>query len=118
MEKLRRGESRPIPIRPYARLLTMLSEQLISNERIALVELIKNCYDADSPWTKVSFDGVSETTGKVAQTIVIEDAGCGMTQEVVVDHWMNPATPEKKLKKDAGQGQTPSGRKLQGEKGI
>ena len=118
MEKLRRGESRPIPIRPYARLLTMLSEQLISNERIALVELIKNCYDADSPWVKVSFDGVTATNAKTAQSIVIEDAGCGMTQDVVVDHWMNPATPEKKLKKDAGQGQTPSGRMLQGEKGI
>lgn len=28
-------------IRPYARLLTMLGEQLIKNETIALVELIK-----------------------------------------------------------------------------
>ena len=118
MEELKRGESRPIPIRPYARLLTMLSEQLISNERIALVELIKNCYDADSPWVKVSFDGVSGAGSKAGQSIIIEDAGCGMTQEVVVDHWMNPATPEKKLKKESGDGKTPSGRKLQGEKGI
>ena len=29
-------------IRPYARLLTMLGEQLIKNEQIALAELIKN----------------------------------------------------------------------------
>ena len=28
-------------IRPYARLLTMLGEQLITNEQIALAELIK-----------------------------------------------------------------------------
>ena len=32
-------------IRPYARLLTMLGDQLIRNERIALIELIKNAYD-------------------------------------------------------------------------
>lgn len=118
MEKFKRGESHQVPIRPYARLLTMLSEQLISNERIALVELIKNCYDADSPWVTVSFNGIDGETDGAKQSIVIEDAGCGMTQEVVIDHWMNPATPEKKHKKDAGQGQTPSGRILQGEKGI
>ena len=43
-----------LPIRPYARLLTMLGEQLIKDERIALVELIKNSYDADADWVKVS----------------------------------------------------------------
>ena len=30
-----------LKIRPYARLLTMLGEQLIKNEQIALAELIK-----------------------------------------------------------------------------
>ncbi len=118
METLKRGKPQQIPIRPYARLLTMLGDQLISNERVALVELIKNCYDADSPWVKVSFDGIVEKSGKVAQRITVEDAGCGMTEDVVVNHWMNPATPEKKIKKDAGIGKTPSGRVLQGEKGI
>ena len=42
-------------IRPYARLLTMLGEQLIKNEQIALAELIKNAYDADADWVKVNF---------------------------------------------------------------
>lgn len=35
-------------IRPYARLLTMLGDQLIKNETIALTELVKNAYDADA----------------------------------------------------------------------
>ncbi|RYZ82936.1 MAG: hypothetical protein EOP04_21020, partial [Proteobacteria bacterium] len=47
-------------IKPYARLLTMLGEQLIKNERIALVELIKNSYDADSKWVKISYVGFGE----------------------------------------------------------
>ena len=34
-----------LKIRPYARLLTMLGEQLIKDEQIALAELIKNGYD-------------------------------------------------------------------------
>ena len=44
-----------LTIRPYARLITMLGDQLIKNEIIALVELIKNSYDADASWVKVSF---------------------------------------------------------------
>ena len=44
-----------LKIRPYARLLTMLGEQLIKNEQIALAELIKNSYDADAEWVKVRF---------------------------------------------------------------
>ena len=69
-------EQNGLKIRPYARLLTMLGDQLIKNERIALIELIKNSYDADSPWVKVSFKGFGadfEVTPK--SEIVIEDAG-------------------------------------------
>ena len=47
----------PLSIRPYARLLTMLGEQLLKNERVALVELIKNSYDADASRVDVMFEG-------------------------------------------------------------
>jgi len=40
--------SEKLSIKPYARLITMLGDQLIKNEIIALVELIKNSYDADA----------------------------------------------------------------------
>lgn len=49
--------SENLSFRPYARLLTMLGDQLIKNERIALVEIIKNAYDADADWVKVTFSG-------------------------------------------------------------
>ena len=42
-------------IKPYARLLTMLGDQLIKDEKIALIELIKNSYDADASWVQVRF---------------------------------------------------------------
>lgn len=48
-----------LKIRPYARLLTMLGDQLIKNEQIAVIELIKNSYDADADWVKVSFENFS-----------------------------------------------------------
>lgn len=114
-------------IRPYARLLTMLGDQLISNERVALVELVKNSYDADASWVKISFNGFDadfdeennllRLEKKVTSSITIEDDGCGMTHDVIEKHWLNPATPEKKNKKKT-EGITPKGRIIQGEKGI
>ena len=44
-----------LKIRPYARLLTMLGDQLIKNELIALTELVKNSYDADADFCNVKF---------------------------------------------------------------
>lgn len=114
---LEMNKSKGLPIRPYARLLTMLGDQLIKNECVALVELIKNAYDADSPWVKVCIDGVDNGNVK-DQTITIEDAGCGMTENVILEHWLNPATPEKRIRKNNNRGVTESGRILQGDKGI
>ena len=95
------SEPESLKIRPYARLLTMLGEQLIKNERIALIELIKNAYDADASWVKVTFEGFSENFGIIADSkIIIEDDGVGMDSELIRKHWLNPATPEKKLRKE------------------
>lgn len=105
-------------IRPYARLITMLGEQLIKNEIIALVELIKNSYDADASWVKVSFIDFNEDFSlKPTSKIIIEDDGCGMDSSILKKHWLNPATPDK-LKRKAKKETTDKGRILQGEKGI
>ena len=112
------SEPRFLTIRPYARLLTMLGEQLIRNERIALIELIKNSYDADSPWVKVSFVSFGKNYAITPSSkIVIEDSGHGMSADIIEKHWLNPATPEKKRRKEKNR-KTPSGRIIQGDKGI
>lgn len=109
---------KPLKIRPYARLLTMLGEQLIKNERIALIELIKNAYDADADWVKISFIDFEEDFGFTSKSkIVIEDNGHGMGANVIEKHWLNPATPEKKRRKQKKR-TTPKGRVIQGDKGI
>ena len=89
-----------LQIRPYARLLTMLGDQLIRNERTALVELIKNSYDADADWVKVSFEKFNNDMSANEKSIIkIQDNGCGMSPEDIRNAWMNPATPRKYLKK-------------------
>ena len=96
----------------------MLGEQLIKNERIALIELIKNGYDADADWVKISFINFSdEFEIKPESKIIIEDSGCGMTEDVIKNHWVNPATPIKRYRRENREF-TPKGRVIQGEKGI
>ena len=112
-----------LKIRPYARLLTMLGEQLIRDEQIALAELIKNSYDADADWVKVSFIGFvpNKENGDFELTkeskIIIEDNGSGMKLDIIEKSWMNPATPIKKLQENSSI-ITKKGRTIQGEKGI
>ncbi|SHH10364.1 sensor histidine kinase [Massilia sp. CF038] len=107
-----------LKFRPYARLLTMLGDQLIKNERIALVEIIKNSYDADASWVKVTFEGFDPDFGANSTSrIIIEDDGIGMTESIIEDHWVNPATPLKFIGKQ-GSPVTKKGRVIQGEKGI
>lgn len=107
-----------LKIRPFARLLTMLGEQLIKNERIALIELIKNAYDADANWVKISFVDFNDDFRSTPKSrIIIEDDGYGMTSEIIEQHWINPATPEKKRRK-INKSITTKGRVIQGDKGI
>lgn len=105
-----------LKIRPYARLLTMLGEQLIKNEQIALAELIKNSYDADADWVRVEFNHVLDADSGIP-TIVVEDNGSGMNFETIQKSWMNPATPNKHSSGDQVK-KTVGGRIVQGEKGI
>lgn len=107
-----------LDIVPYARLLTMLSEQLIKNEVVALTEIVKNSYDADAKWVKITFNNFSNNyKANKNSSIIIEDCGNGMTEEILKDDFINPASAIKKIRKDAGE-KTDLGRVLQGEKGI
>ncbi len=106
-------------IRPYARLLTMLGDQLIKNEQIALIELIKNSYDADADWVKVSFENFGNNLEVLADSkIIIEDNGEGMSLKTIEKSWMNPATPNKFVKIGESKKTKKKKRIIQGEKGI
>lgn len=115
------GDQQPeeLHIRPYARLITMLGDQLITDEAVAITEIIKNSYDADASWVKVTFHGFDEKYHAISTdpSITIEDDGLGMTDDVLRNHWLNPATPEK-LRRKRTQPATLKRRMIQGEKGI
>lgn len=104
--------------RPRARLMLELGEQLIKNESVAMLELIKNSYDAFARNVNVRLDNIDDCD---AGLIVIEDDGIGMTKETVVNHWMEPATfNKKKIVDNCKEAITHNGVKRipLGEKGI
>ncbi|MGA2324899.1 MAG: sensor histidine kinase [Bryobacteraceae bacterium] len=74
-----------IPFQAEGRLLQELGERLVASPEVALVELIKNAYDADSPSCEVRL----EEGGK---TLVIGDRGHGMTFAEFESRWMRIAT--------------------------
>lgn len=106
-----------LKIRPYARLLSMLGDQLIKNEIIALTELVKNSYDADADFCNVRFcDFKFDRSNEYNSYLVVDDNGYGMSYDVITKHFLNPATPIKK--KGTELRQSKKGRICQGEKGI
>jgi signal transduction histidine kinase len=90
--------SREIPIKVAARLIYHLGEQLISDELVALLELIKNSYDADATTCEVIVDSEAETPyGK--GKIVIKDNGNGMLPRTITKDFLRLATNYKRVNK-------------------
>src|SRR4051812_18562292 len=75
--------------RPRARLIRLLGEELISDEAMAVSELVKNAYDADA--TAVSVRLV-EMSDPLAASIEVMDDGCGMLLDTLLHAWLEPAT--------------------------
>ena len=111
------------PFEPYARLMNIIGDQLITNKIVGVIEVVKNCYDADAENVQVRFfnmenHGKSYLTEKEQPYIEIEDDGEGMTLKTITEVWLRPATPNKLDKRKNKNDITKKGRIIQGEKGI
>ncbi len=53
-------------LRPRARIIKTIGEELISNDIVAIIELVKNSYDANASIISINFQGrvVEVTEGK------------------------------------------------------
>jgi signal transduction histidine kinase len=85
----------PVKFKPRARLLLQLGDQLIKNESIALVELVKNSYDADANIVNIYMENVDDPENGI---IIIEDDGYGMSSQVVENVWLEPGSDFKTQK--------------------
>lgn len=98
-----------VKIRPAGRHILTIGKDLIQDHYAAIVELVKNAYDADATKVNITFDRCSDETIQVT----VADNGHGMSAQIITDKWMVPSTDYKKEKKTS-----PLGRIMQGQKGI
>lgn len=92
------------------RVIAHLGEDLIKNENIALVELVKNSYDAQATFCEVEFFFIGDELSK----ITITDDGVGMDLDTIENAWLVIGTDNKKKQLEHPS----SGRLPLGEKGI
>ena len=104
-----------LPFKPRARLLLLLGDQLIRDPGIAVFELVKNAYDADSPSVTVTMTDIDD---RDAGRIVIEDSGCGMDFQTVTRVWLEPGTDFRAEQKEESERTPVYGRLPLGEKGV
>lgn len=103
--------------KPRGRLLLQLGDELIRDEGVAILELVKNAYDADSPEVTITMTNIDEETYQNG-TIVIEDEGEGMDKKTIEEAWMEPGTDIKRKKIEANERTKKFKRLVLGEKGI
>lgn len=97
------------------RLILQLGEQLIKDEVIAIVELVKNSYDADASKCYIEFLG--NNPGEI-EKITIKDNGCGMSQDIIEKSWLRLGSDYKKKQLNEKIYSPKYGRLPIGEKGI
>lgn len=106
-----------------AAVVRQLGDELVSDEVTAIVELVKNAYDADADYAHVVVNTVDSPPGDQSKFntavgfITIEDDGMGMDRADIERGWLMISLSGKRVLKAAG-GVTPKGRTPLGDKGL
>ena len=99
-------------------LKSIIGKDLITDDSIAVLELVKNSFDAGSKEGKIIFRDIihDQSTREYKKAnvskIIIRDEGSGMSEYDLINKWLNIAYSEKKTKKEEHK------RHLAGNKGV
>lgn len=99
-------ESGREPFTIESRIIREFGERLVKHPEVALLELVKNAYDADSTTCTISYS--------YPKSIVVADSGHGMTLAEFKSGWMRIGTSSK----EATASSRTYRRSISGEKGI
>lgn len=95
-----------IPFSVSARTAKLIGLENFSNPEGAIIELVKNAYDADSKYCFVVFDQLEDVP-----SIYILDFGSGMTADTIINKWMCIGTDDKLYNELSEKGRVKSGAK-------
>lgn len=105
-----------------ASVVFQLGESLITDAVSALMELVKNSYDADASYCKVTVstaaieDAKSPFNGALG-SVTVEDDGTGMTLDAIRSGWLTISNSTKRIMKRRAA-TTAKGRTPLGDKGL
>lgn len=104
-------EESKLRFKPKARIIRTIGDQLISGPEAAVIELVKNAYDADANFVEIRFSPpLQPGEGRIS----IADDGHGMSLDDIRLKWMEPATASKVKNRRSPT----KDRKMMGSKGI
>lgn len=104
-------------------VIRQLGAELVTDQVTALMELIKNSYDADANYVKVTIDtqntlNSSEIFNREHKGyIIVDDDGFGMDRNTILQSWL-VISYSKKRPIDGVKPKTPRGRTPLGDKGL
>jgi signal transduction histidine kinase len=100
-------------------LKSIIGKDLINDDNIAILELVKNAFDADAKRVDISFSNLKENDDKSVNSysektsrLIIKDDGLGMNMADIKNKWLNIAYSEKK------QNTRQHNRMMAGAKGV
>jgi signal transduction histidine kinase len=82
-------------------LKDIIGRELITDERIAIFELVKNSYDANAHLVTIKFENVTLPSRKDSARIWVIDNGDGMSYDDIVKKWLFVGYSEKKIPRAA-----------------
>ena len=101
-----------VPFRFHPRVFAALGENLVTDDFVAVMELVKNSFDAYARNVSLRF---LEDSNEGKQ-LEIKDDGLGMTREIIEEAWCTVATPYKDSNPTIKRGDKT--RRVVGEKGL
>ena len=100
-------------------LKNIIGKDLITDDNVAMLELVKNSYDAGSKIVEIVFQNVlnnddldEDKDNSKRSRIMVCDKGCGMDYDGLLNKWLNIAYSEKKENNQL------NGRRQAGNKGV
>jgi len=112
---LNQPQTKEIFFESDGKLFKHIGRNQIDSETIALIEIVKNSYDADATEALITFDKVNKHNGE----IIVTDNGHGMTHAQFEEFWMCPGTAHKEKEQTSPiYGRTMLGRKGMGRFGT
>lgn len=113
------AKQKDLHFKTNVQLKSIIGKDLINDDNIAILELVKNSFDADTKQVKVKYfnlkkndDKYTEHFSSITSRLIIQDDGIGMDINDIRDKWLNIAYSEKKTNK------TQHKRRMAGAKGV